>query len=596
MNILDRSISWFAPATAARRLHARMVLNIVERQFDGAKTTRRTANWKATGTSANAETSIGLDRLRWRARDFERNNGQAAGILRKLPAYMVGPGITIRPKDGDKARLKKNWAAFMRSSDISTGTNYNAQMYLAARTIARDGEVILSWQDTPDPARPLALHVLEADFLDTSRNAEVAGGNVIIQGVQFDPNGRRVGYWLFDQHPGEPVPIRKSAVSRFVDASRVDHIFDILRPGQARGIPWVAPIMLRMRDVAEYEDAELVRKKIESCYSVFIRRNDVDGSVPAGPQPQAIDPVTGDRLDTLKPGMIHRLGLGEEVTFGEPRQSIAVSDYLKSQWLSISFGVGMPYSMATGDLSNANYGSQRAGLLDWWQLLDHWQWNMLIAMAYEKAWRRVHEAFGRLGQGPSGNEIPEASYSPPKREWIDPLKDGQAEALKLRIGKVSWPQMIAEGGEDPEEQEAEIATWKPRLDPLGLDYSANGAGAKPAGAGADGEADNPGNNDGENAGATPPASGRLLVAGELSEMRQAATLCFRALALQATREAPAPTINVAAPVVNLNPSIAVQERADGSRNLIVERDANNRIKSARLEPVKQEAGSNGSAA
>lgn len=593
MNPLDRTISFFSPRAAARRLYHRAVLANAERQFDGAKTTRRTANWKATGGSANAETQIGLDRLRWRARDFERNNGQAAGILRKLPGYMVGAGITVRAASdadaGTKKKVQANWKRFVRTSDIVTMTNFNAQMHLAARTVARDGEVILSWQDTPDPTKPLAVHILEADHLDTMKNCELENGNIVIQGVEFDRIGRRVAYWLFDQHPGEPVPIRKSMVSRRVDAKNIDHVFDILRPGQARGIPWLAPVSLRMRDVAEYEDAELLRKKIESCYSVFITRNDADGSIPAGPQAQTIDSVTGDKVDQLKPGMIQRLAIGEDVSFGEPRQSIAVTDYLRSQWMSIAFGVGMPYSMATGDLSNANYGSQRAGLLDFWILLDNWQWNMLIAMIYEKAWQRVGEAFGRLGQGPSGDQIPEAAYSPPKREWIDPEKDGRATALNLRIGRQSWGQMVAETGEDPDEHLDTLKGWQKKLDGLDLDYSASGATAAPGG-----DPNNPddaGNADGNpSAPAKPPAAepkvgpvkgGRLLFEEELSDLREATALLARALALQATRETPAPVINVAAPIVNLNPSIAVQERADGSRELIVSRDENNRITSVR---------------
>lgn len=598
MNFIDRTLSFFSPRAAAERLYYRAVLANAERQFEGAKTTRRTSNWRATGTSANAETQIGLDRLRWRARDFERNNGQAAGILRKLPGYMVGAGITVRATDGDKERLNKNWKRFVKTSDVATATNFNAQMHLAARTVARDGEVLLSWQDTPDPTRPLAVHVLEADQLDTLKNVELGNGNVVIQGVEFDAIGRRVAYWMFDQHPGEPVPIRKTMVSRRIDAARIDHVFDILRPGQARGIPWLAAVALRMRDVAEYEDAELIRKKIESCYSVFIRRNDAEGVVGAGPQPQTIDPTTGDKVDQLKPGMIQRLAIGEEVSFGEPRQSIAVGDYIRSQWMSIAFGVGMPYSMATGDLSNANYGSQRAGLLDFWILLDHWQWNMLIAMVYEKAWPRVAEAFGRLGGGPAGNEIADAAFAPPKREWIDPEKDGRATALNLRIGRQTWGQMVAETGEDPDEQLASLIEWQTKLEPLGLDLSATGAAA-PANSdqGAGNDQSDPNNSDdssGDGAPNAPPAAkepaepkvgavkgGRLLAQEELSELREATTLLTKALALAVTREAPPPVIHVAAPIVNLNPSIAVQERADGSRELIVSRDENNRITSVR---------------
>lgn len=581
MNPLDRAIAYFAPKRAAERLYYRAVLENAARQFDAAKMTRRTAGWKATGSSVNAETAIGLDRIRYRARELERNNGQAFGILRKLPGYMVGAGITARPEGGDKARLAANWKTFVRTADVSGGTNFNALMHLAARTVARDGEVLLSLRDTPNPAAPVAVHLLETDQLDTTRTQELDGGGAIIQGVEFDADGRRVGYWIFDQHPGETVLIsKKQLVSRRVDASRIIHIFDILRPGQARGIPWMAAVALKMRDVAEYEDAELVRKKIESCYSVFIRRADNDGTVAAGSQPQTIDPVTGDKLDQLKPGLVQRLAIGEDVTFGEPRQQIGVGDYLRMQWLSIAFGVGMPYSMATGDLSNANYGSQRAGLLDFWVLLDHWQWNMLIAMAYEKVWLHVHQAYARLGQGPG--DIPDAAYSPPKREWIDPEKDGKATALNLRMGRQTWDQMISETGEDPEVQREALRKQVDDLDGLELDFSANGAGVAPQQPAADPNAVDPVNPD------APPVdanAGRLFGQEEMRKLVEATACLSNALALQATRQSPAPVINVAAPIVNLSPSIAVQERVDGTRELIIERDADKRIIGVRSKPV-----------
>ena len=31
-------------------------------------------------------------------------------------------------------------------------------------------------------------------------------------------------------------------------------------------MPWFAPVILKLRDLDEYDDAELVRKKIEACF------------------------------------------------------------------------------------------------------------------------------------------------------------------------------------------------------------------------------------------------------------------------------------------------------------------------------------------
>jgi capsid protein len=49
----------------------------------------------------------------------------------------------------------------------------------------------------------MRLQVLEPDYLDTSRNGIVGpSGGPIIDGVEFDKQGRRVAYWLFTSHPG----------------------------------------------------------------------------------------------------------------------------------------------------------------------------------------------------------------------------------------------------------------------------------------------------------------------------------------------------------------------------------------------------------
>ena len=62
------------------------------------------------------------------------------------------------------------------------------------------------------------------------------------------------------------------------------HLFDRLRPGQVRGVPWFAPVILKLRDLDEYDDAELVRKKIEACFAAFVTGAD-DEETLALPRP-----------------------------------------------------------------------------------------------------------------------------------------------------------------------------------------------------------------------------------------------------------------------------------------------------------------------
>lgn len=122
---------------------------------------------------------------------------------------------------------------------------------------------------------PLQLQVLEADFLDEQKDGP-SGNNLIIQGIEFDALGKRVAYWLFDEHPGSS-SAWKTLTSRRVDAADVIHVFLPKRPGQARGYSWFAPVMQRLRNFDEMEDAIMEQAKIAACFAAFVTKDDSSG-------------------------------------------------------------------------------------------------------------------------------------------------------------------------------------------------------------------------------------------------------------------------------------------------------------------------------
>ena len=92
--------------------------------------------------------------------------------------------------------------------------------------------------------------------------------------------GRRVAYWLFSYHPGGVLILnpRGGIVSQPVPADQIMHVYRVLRPGQVRGVPWLAPVMMALRDLDDYCDAERVRKKIEACVTAFVQQPEgIDG-------------------------------------------------------------------------------------------------------------------------------------------------------------------------------------------------------------------------------------------------------------------------------------------------------------------------------
>jgi lambda family phage portal protein len=319
MNWLDRAIGAVAPGAGLRRVRQRHMIDVLTRAYEGARQGRRTEGWIAAGTGANAEIAPALARLRDRSRDLVRNNPYAAKAVTALVSNMVGTGLMPRAKAAEPevaSLADRLWLEFAATADADGLTDFAGLQALIVRSLVESGEVLVRLRERRNEdglAVPLQLQVLEADHLDSGRQAELAGGGFIVQGIEFDPLGRRRACWLYPAHPGDS---RGSLVSQRVPAERVLHLFERLRPGQVRGVPWFAPVMLKVRDLDAYDEAELVRKKIEACFAAFVTGVQDEETLGRA----RVEP-SGDRRETFEPGMIEYLEPGRDVKFASPTAS-----------------------------------------------------------------------------------------------------------------------------------------------------------------------------------------------------------------------------------------------------------------------------------
>ena len=286
MNLLDKAISIVAPRVALQRVRSRVALELttgyLERhaqrfRYEGATAGRRAHGWYAASTDANVELMGSLIWLRNRSRDLIRNNPYAARAVEELAGNVVGTGIVPKAKTGNTAIDKiidAEWPFFADGCDTPQRLDFYGMQTLTVRTMAESGEAIVRFRPRPADAGlriPLQLQMLEADFLDQARTMGLVNGHVM-EGVQFDEMGRRVAYWLFSYHPGGVLILnpRGGIVSQPVPADQIMHVYRVLRPGQVRGVPWLAPVMMALRDLDDYCDAERVRKKVEACVTAFV--------------------------------------------------------------------------------------------------------------------------------------------------------------------------------------------------------------------------------------------------------------------------------------------------------------------------------------
>lgn len=462
--LLDRAIQWVAPRWALKRMAARVQIQHAKAYYDGATTGRRGASIRRSGADANVVTARTLPKLRAGSRDLIRNNPHAKRATEAIVSNTVGIGIGPQfMREGEKATdLDRLAKAHLETTECDTeGRNtYAGLQALAMETIVGSGEVLIRrrFRRASDGLTvPLQFQVLEPDYLDDSKDGPTSTGGQIVQGVEYDRIGRIRGYWLYKNHPGSA---RLALQSDFVPARDIAHVFRTERPGQARGIPWAAPIMLRVQDFADYEEAVLVRQKIAACFAGFIQET-FDRTLGAPPGSETDD--DGNVIDTLEPGLIERLPPGTEIKFADPPQVEGYGEYTNVSLHAIAMGFGVSYEALTGDLRGVSFSSGKMGRLEFERNLDRWQQLMLVPQLCAPLTRWWLEAAELIGEDVDGVTV---KHIAPRKEMIDPPRERRAEREAIRSGQKTLTQVIREGGRDPVEHLTELAEDFKLLDEL----------------------------------------------------------------------------------------------------------------------------------
>jgi lambda family phage portal protein len=479
LNLLDKVIGLVAPRTALKRAVARGGLDAV-RDYAGAALGRRTDGWRAPRTSADAENWHAMTTLRNRSRDLTRNNPHVKKALGSWVNNLVGSGIVPRAATGNRAFDDKVDALFLRwspNADAEGQLDFYGLQQLLVRQMIESGEVLMRRRmrraaDKLDV--PLQLQLLEADHLDEFRVAYL-GSTVgqIVNGVELDPLGRRRAYWLYPVHPGNsfifPSP---SILSVPVPADQVLHLYRKDRT-QVRGVPWSHAIIRRARDLDDYDDAELTRKKIEACIVGFVEGPDAsEGMAPPPAAGNAVTDNAGLPVELFQPGMIARIADGRKITFNNPQVAGGYPESVAVGLHAVAAGMEMPYELLTSDLSQVNFSSARVGLVEFRRHCTAIQDLCIIPMALQPIWDWFTAAAYLAGE--IDRMVVPCKWEAPAFESVNPIVDINADVLAVRAGFDSQTAVIARRtGRNPAVVIAEIKTERDLADKLGLIFDSD---------------------------------------------------------------------------------------------------------------------------
>lgn len=274
LNIIDRTIAFFAPQKAWERMQYRRALG----GYKAGDQNASRANWQpmiGTGESIN---KVSRDRMRARARDAERNSDIANGILLAYQRNVVGRGFNLQARTEDDTfnkaaeKLWRHWSK-PENCDLTGQQSLREMLNMITQRTQVDGGIVIVKTYVQDKKYPFKVQIREVDDIDAMGRMEADNGNVICNGIELDQYNRPVAYYLKETDPNG---FSDYKVTR-VEADRIIYFWQRRRPTEYREISRLARTLPRIRDTDDYLDTVSFAHKIAASLALVITQKFPDG-------------------------------------------------------------------------------------------------------------------------------------------------------------------------------------------------------------------------------------------------------------------------------------------------------------------------------
>lgn len=470
LNLLDRAIGVFSPAWAKNRLRDRMAIAVAGGYFgNGGKRTRPgLSNWNPGAADADADISPDLVDLRAYSRDLARTSALAGGAISTVVTNVVGTGLAAQPSPDMEflglseeeakawtAGVMREWKLWAESTDcdLTRTQNLYGLQSLAFRSALESGDVfgLPTMAGTGQPYR-LAVQIVEADRV-CNPNGQ-ADSATLVAGIENDANGAPKTYHICNTHPGARYRAGASwtPIAAFGAQSgrrNILHLFDRRRPGQSRGVPYLAPVIEQLKQLARYSEAEISAAVISAAFAVFVKMDAeaFDTLFDDGDKKRYFDSAAKwdgsvSAASMYAPGKAVNLLPGESIespAIGRPNAQF--DPFVMAVLRQIGVGLELPFEVLVKHFT-ASYSAARAALLDAWRFFRSrrdWLATYFCQPIYE-LWLEEAVASGRI-RAPGFFADPAYRRAWSAAVWIgdgpgsiDPLKEVDAAEARINLG------------------------------------------------------------------------------------------------------------------------------------------------------------------
>lgn len=454
--------------------------SIKKRGYEAAAYGRRTSRWDESRLSPTFEVAVARETLAARSRAFVRNNPKAKKAISIIANKTIGRGIrpaftfltgTEKSKTSKTKKVKVAWNDWADNvnCDLEGNLNLYGLQRLVMRSVAESGEclVLKYFKKDSNGEMILKLRVLESDLIDTTQtSASIINkdGDYDYCGIRFSSDGIPQGVYIRNFSPD----YMSWTESKYVSYQDCHLVYLKERPTQFRGVPFGSSSFIRMKDLDDFEDAQLIRQKIAACFTAFVTT----------PEPKGLDiDITNCSTDPsnvsylserVTPGMIETLNAGEDVKFGNPPDVDGYDGYVREHTRAIASGFGVSYEALSGDYSQVNFSSGRLSRIDESISYIAWQ-NDIMAPLMCKIFSWFDEWQVLKGLYTFGAVRCEWTFPAP--EMVDPVRETNALLAKLGAGLLTYSEALRQLGYDPDDTMQELKEDMDKIDSLNLTLS-----------------------------------------------------------------------------------------------------------------------------
>lgn len=503
MNFVDRLVTVVNPVAGIQRAAARERLSVMatfatsETANNGASRFSRTMRSWLPFWHRNPDVEIITERpqLVARSREAYRNQPIARSAIKTQCRGVIGSGLEMhcridretlgfatdeeaRAWERKTERLFRAWANHTDADARQRNTFYRLQQ-IAYRAALHTGEIFATLPLIPRAGTvcDLRVQLIEADRVSTPFNATdgaLTNGS-LWDGVETGKWGEPVAYYIETTVPSQTEINRSWQRVRAFGAKsgrrQVIHFYEEERPGQRRGLPWLAPILEPLKQIARYSEAELQAAVISGLFTVFIRHQDVTGDPLAGTT-DAKEEALGNV--TLGPGAMVDLAEGESIETANPgRPNAQFGPFVTEILKQIGMALDIPYEVLTKQFTSS-YSASRAAIQQAWETFKterEWFVAQFLEPIYTE-WLAEMVAEGQISApGFFDNVLIQRAWCGsrwfgPVPLQLDPVKEATAAKIRMetflttlsqeseRIDNGDWRENVAQIAEEQKVMQA----------------------------------------------------------------------------------------------------------------------------------------------